>query len=132
MKSPVIKRSILLGGHKTSVSLEEAFWQGLKEIANRRDMSVSALIGTIDNRRAEGNLSSCIRLFVLDHFRTLASAQPTDPGPTGRPDDIRGGNVGGRDVSLRHRDHATCVSQVGVTSGSVSLTTRLRPVRLAT
>ena len=78
MKSPVIKRSILLAGHKTSVSLEEAFWQGLKEIANRRNMSVSALIGTIDNRRAEGNLSSCIRLFVLDHFRSLASAQPAE------------------------------------------------------
>ena len=78
MKSPVIKRSILLAGHKTSVSLEEAFWQGLKEIANRRNMSVSALIGTIDNRRAEGNLSSCIRLFVLDHFRSLASVQPAE------------------------------------------------------
>jgi predicted DNA-binding ribbon-helix-helix protein len=84
MKSPVIKRSILLAGHKTSVSLEEAFWQGLKEIANRRNMSVSALIGTIDNRRAEGNLSSCIRLFVLDHFRTLATAQPSET--LARPD----------------------------------------------
>ena len=75
MKSPVIKRSILLAGHKTSVSLEEAFWQGLKEIASRRGVSVSALIGMVDNRRAEGNLSSGIRLFVLDYFRTLANSQ---------------------------------------------------------
>ena len=78
MKSPVIKRSILLAGHKTSVSLEEAFWQGLKEIASRRNMSVSALIGVIDNRRSEGNLSSGIRLFVLDYFRSLANPQSTE------------------------------------------------------
>jgi predicted DNA-binding ribbon-helix-helix protein len=75
MKSPVIKRSILLAGHKTSVSLEEAFWQGLKEIASRRGVSVSALISMIDTRRSEGNLSSGIRLFVLDYFRTLASPE---------------------------------------------------------
>jgi predicted DNA-binding ribbon-helix-helix protein len=75
MKSPVVKRSILLSGHKTSVSLEEAFWQGLKEIASGRNMSVSALIGTIDGRRTEGNLSSGIRLFVLDHYRALAAQQ---------------------------------------------------------
>jgi len=78
MKSPVVKRSILLSGHKTSVSLEEAFWQGLKEIASDRKMSVSALIGTIDNGRTEGNLSSGIRLFVLDHFRALASQPATE------------------------------------------------------
>jgi predicted DNA-binding ribbon-helix-helix protein len=75
VKSPVIKRSILLAGHKTSVSLEEAFWQGLKEIATHRGVSVSALISVIDTRRSEGNLSSGIRLFVLDYFRTLASQQ---------------------------------------------------------
>ena len=78
MKSPVIKRSILLAGHKTSVSLEEAFWQGLKEIASSRGVSVSALIGTIDARRVEGNLSSGIRLFVLDYFRALASPRPAE------------------------------------------------------
>jgi predicted DNA-binding ribbon-helix-helix protein len=75
MKSPVVKRSIMLAGHKTSVSLEDAFWQGLKEIANRRKMSGSALIGTIDAQRGEGNLSSAIRLFVLDHFRSLAEPE---------------------------------------------------------
>jgi predicted DNA-binding ribbon-helix-helix protein len=75
MKSPVIKRSIMLAGHKTSVSLEDAFWQGLKEIAGRRKMSGSALIGLIDAQRGDGNLSSAIRLFVLDYFRNLAEPQ---------------------------------------------------------
>ena len=84
MKSPVVKRSILLSGHKTSVSLEEAFWQGLKEIASGRKVSVSALIGTIDSRRTEGNLSSGIRLFVLDHFRALANQHPAETAA--RPD----------------------------------------------
>jgi len=76
MKSPVIKRSIMLAGHKTSVSLEDAFWEGLKEIASRRKMSGSALIGLVDAQRADGNLSSAIRLFVLDYFRSLAEPQP--------------------------------------------------------
>jgi predicted DNA-binding ribbon-helix-helix protein len=75
MKSPVIKRSIMLAGHKTSVSLEDAFWQGLKEIAGRRKTSGSALIGQIDAQRGDGNLSSAIRLFVLGYFRSLAEPQ---------------------------------------------------------
>ena len=77
MKSPVVKRSIVVAGHKTSVSLEEAFWNGMKEISGQRDMTLSELVGEIDTARQQGNLSSAIRLFVLDHFRTLAV------GPTG-------------------------------------------------
>ena len=69
MKSPVIKRSIVIAGHKTSVSLEDAFWKGLKEIAGDRSMTLSDLVATIDTDRRQGNLSSAIRLFVLDHFR---------------------------------------------------------------
>jgi predicted DNA-binding ribbon-helix-helix protein len=80
MKSPVVKRSIMLSGHKTSVSLEDAFWQGLKEIAGRRKMSGSALIGLIDAQRGEGNLSSAIRLFVLDHYRNMAEPQAAGTG----------------------------------------------------
>ena len=71
MKSPVVKRSIVVVGHKTSVSLEDAFWKGLKEIANQRDMTVSQLVASIDSDRRHGNLSSGIRLFVLNHFRAL-------------------------------------------------------------
>src|SRR5258708_35916959 len=69
MKSPVIKRSIVIAGHKTSVSLEDAFLQGLKEIADDRSMTLSDLVSTIDTDRRHGNLSSAIRLFVLDHYR---------------------------------------------------------------
>jgi predicted DNA-binding ribbon-helix-helix protein len=71
MKSPVVKRSIVIAGHKTSVSLEDAFWKGLKEIAGGRDMTLSELVATIDSDRRHGNLSSAIRLFVLDHYRSM-------------------------------------------------------------
>lgn len=73
MKSSVVKRSIVVGGHKTSVSLEDAFWRGLKEIAGRRDISVSDLVAAINSERQHGNLSSAIRLFVLDTYRNQLS-----------------------------------------------------------
>jgi len=73
MKSPVVKRSIVIVGHKTSVSLEDAFWRGLKEIAGGRDMTLSDLVATIDTDRQHGNLSSAIRLFVLDYYRNQLS-----------------------------------------------------------
>lgn len=69
MKSPVIKRSIVIAGHKTSVSLEDAFWRGLKEIALSRRVTLSDLVAAIDSERQLGNLSSAIRLFVLDHYQ---------------------------------------------------------------
>lgn len=75
MSSPVVKRSIVIAGHKTSVSLEDAFWQGLKEIATGRDMTLSDLVATVDTDRHGGNLSSAIRLFVLDYYRERAGAQ---------------------------------------------------------
>jgi predicted DNA-binding ribbon-helix-helix protein len=73
MKSPVVKRSIVIAGHKTSVSLEDAFWKGLKEIASGRDMTLSDLVAAIDSERQHGNLSSAIRLFVLDFYRNQLS-----------------------------------------------------------
>ena len=72
MKSPVVKRSIVIAGHKTSVSLEDAFWKGLKEIAGMRNVTLSDLVATIDGGRRQGNLSSAIRLFVLDFYRAQA------------------------------------------------------------
>ena len=72
MKSTVVKRSIVLAGHKTSVSLEDAFWRGLKDIATNRRMTMSDLVSSIDLDRQQGNLSSAIRLFVLDYFRSRA------------------------------------------------------------
>jgi predicted DNA-binding ribbon-helix-helix protein len=83
MKSPVVKRSIVIAGHKTSVSLEDAFWAGLKEIAGARGATLSDLIGTIDTERQHGNLSSAIRLFVLDHYRHQPAAERTGD-PSGR------------------------------------------------
>ena len=74
MKSPVVKRSVVLAGHKTSVSLEDAFWRGLKDIAWSRRMTLSDLIGSIDLDREYGNLSSALRLFVLDHFQKRAAS----------------------------------------------------------
>jgi len=70
MKSSVVKRSIVVGGHKTSVSLEDAFWNLLKEIAKQRDETVSELVAGIDgDRQRDCNLSSAIRLFVLYQVR---------------------------------------------------------------
>ena len=74
MKSLVTKRSIVIAGHKTSVSLEDAFWKGLKEIASERDITLSEMVAAIDSGRPAGNLSSAIRLFVLDHYRTMIGA----------------------------------------------------------
>jgi predicted DNA-binding ribbon-helix-helix protein len=74
--SLVVKRSVAVAGHKTSVSLEEAFWRSLKQISDGRSLTVSELVGEIDQGRgARANLSSAIRLFVLAHYRQMASKQ---------------------------------------------------------
>ena len=65
----IVKRSVRVAGHATSISLEAAFWQGLCDIAAARRMSVNALVAAIDASRG-GNLSSAIRLFVLDSARS--------------------------------------------------------------
>src|SRR6266511_5642561 len=65
VKSLVSKRSIVIAGHKTSVSLEDQFWNSLKEIAGERNMTLAELVGAIDADRQHANLSSAIRLFVL-------------------------------------------------------------------
>lgn len=70
MKSAVVKHSVVIGRHKTSISLEDAFWNGLREIANAQGATVSKLIADIDTTRETNNLSSAIRLFVLDYVRT--------------------------------------------------------------
>ena len=69
MKSLVVKRSVHVNGHKTSVSLEDAFWSGLKEIADAQATTLSAMVAEIDKKREQSNLSSAIRLFVLDQVR---------------------------------------------------------------
>ena len=78
MDSLIVKRSIVINGHKTSVSLEDAFWSGLKEIAQGQHITMSNLVGGIDTGRHQGNLSSAIRLFVLDRVQTRVSASRAD------------------------------------------------------
>ena len=68
MQSSVVKRSVVIDGHKTSVSLEGPFWNDLKAIAHAQQMTLSALVAKIDGTREQSNLSSAIRLFVLHHF----------------------------------------------------------------
>ncbi len=74
----IVKRSVRIAGHATSVSLENAFWRGLKAIAARRGVSLNALVTDIDRRRA-GNLSSALRVFVLDCFRSAHGTGADDP-----------------------------------------------------
>jgi len=69
MKSSIVKRSVVIGGHKTSVSLEEPFWTDLKQIAHVQHVTLSALVTQIDDTREQSNLSSAIRVFVLHHSR---------------------------------------------------------------
>jgi len=83
MRSPVIKRSIVIAGHKTSVSLEDAFWKSLKEIATEQRTTLSDMVASIDSQRRHGNLSSAIRLFVLQHFQTQTN------GHGGSGDDVQ-------------------------------------------
>jgi predicted DNA-binding ribbon-helix-helix protein len=90
-RTTIIKHSIVFAGRKTSVSLEDAFWIGLREIAKLRDATLSGLVGDIGMQRQHGNLSSALRLFVLDHYRAQALrhgaqivvAQPTGDVPSG-------------------------------------------------
>ena len=72
MKSLIVKRSVIIDGQKTSVSLEDPFWTDMKKIAHAQQMTLSALVAEIDGTREHGNLSSTIRLFVLRHVRNAA------------------------------------------------------------
>jgi predicted DNA-binding ribbon-helix-helix protein len=80
MKSAVIKRSIVLDGHKTSVSLENEFWDGLREIVSRENTTLSTLVGQIDQERDSCNLSSAIRVHVFNYFRARVGNQAPGQG----------------------------------------------------
>ena len=69
MKSTIVKRSVVIGGHKTSVSLEDEFWNAMHEIAAERKLTLSQLVTSIEAERTKGNLSSAIRLFVFGVYR---------------------------------------------------------------
>ena len=72
----ITKRSVVLDGHKTSVSLEDEFWDGLRMIAAQQNLKRSILVAKIAKGRTGKNLSSAIRLFVLDHFRAVPELEP--------------------------------------------------------
>ena len=76
--STVVKRSIELARHKTSVSLENEFWEALGEIARKRNIPIAALIEQIHNNRTGSNLSSSIRLFVLSYFKAVRRPSPSN------------------------------------------------------
>ena len=84
MKSQVAKHSLVIHGHKTSISLEDDFWKSLRDIAKARGETVTNLIGSIDAKRKFANLSSVLRVFVLDHYRdqfsreTLVAVAPAE------------------------------------------------------
>jgi len=87
MKSVVIKRSVLINGCKTSISLEDEFWDALREIAGYDKLGLSKLLEQIDRERNNINLSSAIRVFVFKHFQTLAKKLTIEPRE--RPADNR-------------------------------------------
>jgi predicted DNA-binding ribbon-helix-helix protein len=79
LKSAIIKRSIELNGHKTSVSLEDEFWLSLRQIATSTNTGLPALLQKIDSSREGANLSSAIRVHVLNYYRNLAGAPAAAP-----------------------------------------------------
>jgi predicted DNA-binding ribbon-helix-helix protein len=74
--SPVVKRSIKIAGYQTSVSLEDEFWNALKEIATTQNVGISKLMSIINSQRqSNNNLSSAIRMYVLSYYRERCDAK---------------------------------------------------------
>jgi predicted DNA-binding ribbon-helix-helix protein len=94
MKSQIVKRSIVIDGHKTSVSLEDPFWRCLKEIAHGERLTLSKVVATIDLARQHGNLSSAIRIYVLD--RVCAARYSADRLDGAKTDSLIQGNIEAR------------------------------------
>jgi predicted DNA-binding ribbon-helix-helix protein len=84
--SRVQKRTVRVGAHLTSLTVEDEFWEGLKEIARERQLPLNTLITDIHKQRKHANLSSVIRLFVLERYVKLAAerAKPKRRGAHGR------------------------------------------------
>jgi predicted DNA-binding ribbon-helix-helix protein len=88
MNSTVKKRSIIIRRQRTSISLEDDFWACIRQIARERATTASELIGVIDAGRGNGsNLSSAIRVFVLDHYRNASTTLPCLLGQSGELND---------------------------------------------
>jgi predicted DNA-binding ribbon-helix-helix protein len=74
IKSLVLKQSVSINGHHSSISIEGAFWKALQEIAVSQNISANALVSKIDGEREASNLSSAIRVYVVEHHRLVANA----------------------------------------------------------
>jgi predicted DNA-binding ribbon-helix-helix protein len=74
LKSSLLKRSIIVGGKKTSISLEEGFWEALGEIVKERQTTLAELVTGIKAERRNANLSSAVRMFILAHFQNQTAA----------------------------------------------------------
>ena len=81
MKSLIVKRSVVLAGYHRSLSLEDEFWKGLKEIAGGRNMTLMDLVRAINAQRQHDNLSSALRLFVLEYYCSKAAEKLNDELP---------------------------------------------------
>jgi predicted DNA-binding ribbon-helix-helix protein len=79
MSRPV-KRSFSIRGHRTSISLEAAFWDALREAAQREGISLAALVARIDEGRGSAGLSSAVRIWILGYFRAATAAESYDGG----------------------------------------------------
>ncbi len=83
MNGPVVrpvKRSFSIRGHRTSISLEQPFWEALKQAAARERVSLAGLIARIDESRGAAGLSSAVRVWILDYVRTVGAAASYDGG----------------------------------------------------
>jgi predicted DNA-binding ribbon-helix-helix protein len=78
IKSLVVKQSVIINGRHSSVSVEGAFWNALKEIAVAQNITAAALVSKIDSDREAANLSSAIRVYVVEHYRLVAKASASD------------------------------------------------------
>ena len=83
MNSTVKKRSVVIGHHRTSISLEDDFWTSLRQIARSRQVTISHLIASLDASRENSNLSSAIRVFILGHYRAMAGQSDVGFTPLG-------------------------------------------------
>lgn len=78
-----VKRSFTVAGHSTSISLEEPFWHGLKEAARCQGLAVAALVEAIDQQRGTAGLSSAVRVWLLEYYRSRAGV-----GAAGTPSQV--------------------------------------------
>ena len=75
MRLANVKRSVVINGHHTSITLEDAFWSSLRDIAAKRGCTVSALVTQIDSQRTGSNLSSAIRVYVFEYFKASSAVE---------------------------------------------------------